>query len=396
MLETLDRIDWENLRAAPGSAREVPLLLRQLASPDLDVAQNAFEQLENLIHHQFTVYEATLYTVPFLIELLKAESVHAKGNLLELLYSISLSRHKDIRPPFITAPVRNTVDDILHERIYEAVRAGLSDYLPFLRDKSPQSRITAAKLLALFEEDAESLAPLLRSLLENESNIEVKIDLVQSLGRLLKRDQNLWKRENNGYKSLFADLVTTAGNNLVRFRAACTLAMLEETETSGDVVRLLMRAIAYPEMYATSFSTQIVVRSAAEALTYLGRARGIAALVTAFRAIADPMAAELMIEVLLSLAFPDKHVRISSRNQQRDKERHYKLRYTAELVDQLGEKDYSHRTFSTAQTAEEFDAEQRVVLTTIVDCDIVWAIDSNLLELYGLPTEREQLQILLK
>lgn len=73
MLEGLDQINWGELGHAYGSAEDLPDLLRQLASPDEQSRNNALYQLYGTIWHQGTVYQATAYAVPFLLELLQAD-----------------------------------------------------------------------------------------------------------------------------------------------------------------------------------------------------------------------------------------------------------------------------------------------------------------------------------
>jgi hypothetical protein len=75
MLENLDTIDWRNLQHAYGPATDVPDLIRALASHDEEVRQSAMYELYGTIWHQDTIYEATAYAVPFLIELLESDSV---------------------------------------------------------------------------------------------------------------------------------------------------------------------------------------------------------------------------------------------------------------------------------------------------------------------------------
>ncbi len=55
MLEGLDRVDSAWLRHAYGSARDVPGLLRNVASPDQDARDAALEDLWSRLCNQGTV-----------------------------------------------------------------------------------------------------------------------------------------------------------------------------------------------------------------------------------------------------------------------------------------------------------------------------------------------------
>src|SRR5262245_56982422 len=101
MLDALDQINWGQLSHAYGKATDVPALLRALSSDKKEVWDNALYQLYGNIWHQVTVYQATAYAVPFLIELLNAPSVVCKANILDLLQALAsgssyLDAHQDM------------------------------------------------------------------------------------------------------------------------------------------------------------------------------------------------------------------------------------------------------------------------------------------------------------
>jgi len=89
ILESLDKIDWASLSHAYGSAEDVPGLIRQRASTNPKEAEEAEGGLFGTIWHQGTVYEATAYAVPFLVELIERQMTHSREGLVLLLASIS-------------------------------------------------------------------------------------------------------------------------------------------------------------------------------------------------------------------------------------------------------------------------------------------------------------------
>ena len=86
-MKELDDIPWAQLTHAYGSAGDVPDLLRSLrtASPDLSGDESPLWQLFGNIYHQGTVYEATSYAVPFLIEPAADPETPDRNGILELL-----------------------------------------------------------------------------------------------------------------------------------------------------------------------------------------------------------------------------------------------------------------------------------------------------------------------
>jgi hypothetical protein len=101
MLDALDQVPWDQLEHAYGAASDVPTHIRALASPDSNVRYQAYDQLWSSIIHQGTVYSATAYAVPFLIELLETPDVPEKPVLLTLLTHLAcgnsyLYAHQDL------------------------------------------------------------------------------------------------------------------------------------------------------------------------------------------------------------------------------------------------------------------------------------------------------------
>jgi hypothetical protein len=84
VLDGLDTIAWDRLTHAYGAAIDVPEFLRRLAVGNGE----ALGELFGTIWHQGTVYDATAYAVPFLIELLDVEGVDI-GGVLALLGCIA-------------------------------------------------------------------------------------------------------------------------------------------------------------------------------------------------------------------------------------------------------------------------------------------------------------------
>lgn len=87
MLEKLDDIDWSKISHAYGPAADVPAQLRALAFGDQQQRQRALWELHSNIWHQQTVYEASSFAVPFLIELVQNKI--AEESILSLIALIA-------------------------------------------------------------------------------------------------------------------------------------------------------------------------------------------------------------------------------------------------------------------------------------------------------------------
>lgn len=188
MLEGLAGIDWGSLNHAYGAAADVPDLLRALASPERKVRSRALYGLYGNIWHQGTVYEATAYAVPFLIELLREAMVQDKAEILGLLQAISrgssyLEVHQDLewyRKERRTAAFQEQLrqEVIWVRKASEAVSAGIPAYRALLAAPSLKLRIWSAYVLANCAERFREVASALRARLRGERHPLARASLV--------------------------------------------------------------------------------------------------------------------------------------------------------------------------------------------------------------------------
>ncbi len=92
MLENLDIEYLGTLQHAYGYATDVPAQLNDIQSASKEVREKAYYELFSNIYHQGTVYEATVYVLPFLIEMFNDPSMtdaNGKGDLASLIAAIA-------------------------------------------------------------------------------------------------------------------------------------------------------------------------------------------------------------------------------------------------------------------------------------------------------------------
>jgi hypothetical protein len=162
MFEKLNDVNWNGLGHAYGSAADVPGLLRKLASSDKDDRKKAIYELYGNIWHQGTVYEATAHAVPFLIELVDADRVQDKHEILLLLAHLAKGNsYKDVHrhlplydklfaEEMATAKWQAELQQELSwvRNANEAVMKGKPTYLRLLAAEQPSVRDAAGYLLA--------------------------------------------------------------------------------------------------------------------------------------------------------------------------------------------------------------------------------------------------------
>src|SRR5215472_13254108 len=143
MLDRLDEIPWKRLTHAHGAAGDVPGLLRNLRTAPAEVwdEQSPLWHLAGTIWHQGSVYEATAYAVPFLIELAADPQVPDRQGILQLLAVIAtggsyLDRHADLivhKPDFAQCRARELE---WVEAAHDAVARGVAVFLAVTQEET--------------------------------------------------------------------------------------------------------------------------------------------------------------------------------------------------------------------------------------------------------------------
>ncbi|WP_433063030.1 hypothetical protein [Dactylosporangium sp. CS-033363] len=129
MTEGWDHIDWAQHDGAFGPAREAPEIFRAIASGGAEAAAEGRFAFYESLHHQGSVYPATVVAVPLLVELAMRPGVHGRDDLLS-----TIGRLGD--------PERSYGD--VQPEVRAAVAAQSERLRPALDDPDPQVRAAAA------------------------------------------------------------------------------------------------------------------------------------------------------------------------------------------------------------------------------------------------------------
>ena len=252
MLEELASINWNDLSHAYGSAEDVPHLLRDLTSPDEQLRGRALGTLYTNIYHQGTVYQASAYAVPFLLELLREETVPERGELLILLAHLaqgntyhrqhwhfySEERKQD---PVLLAQLEEGIFWV--EQTYEAVSAGLPLYCSLLEDPAPQLCMAVLRVLGSLSRQASQIVSLLVERFSAERDQRVQACLLFTLGALLARQEEAspaaWHLLEQG--------LDEGQTDVVRFAAARALVWMRRPEVPTRAYDFLLERIQYPD-----------------------------------------------------------------------------------------------------------------------------------------------------
>lgn len=178
----LEAIDWQNLTHAYGAAIDVPHLLLDLTEEDADIREEAIQEFHSNIWHQGTVYEASAYAVPFLIELLEMELETEKPEILSLLSLLATgSSYHEVHSPLDLAESKDPEarQELIDQELAwvrasrSAVCAGTPTFVRLLADPEAETRAAAAYLLGIAAESPAKNLQILKELYDSEEPEEV-------------------------------------------------------------------------------------------------------------------------------------------------------------------------------------------------------------------------------
>jgi hypothetical protein len=219
MLENLDRVNWKRARHAYGSAKDVPGLLRGLASEDESVRGDALYQLYGNIFHQGTRSEAAALAVPFLFELVLDPATRDRENLVFFLVALAFGYESEFLPFCLTPAEEPQRWGPRARAAYDAVAEGVASLAPLLRDTEPL-RLAAAYALGHFPKHAAETAGDVRTAYEASTDETTRATLLIALAMV-----SLHAADKGDAVSLFRR-IHGGDNAILRASAAAGLALL--------------------------------------------------------------------------------------------------------------------------------------------------------------------------
>lgn len=399
-LAGLDDIRWHDLRHAYGPASEVPNLLRMLTSEDEEVRHSAWEDLYSCLCHQGDIYQATVQAVPFLLRLLDAPSLPGKYDLLVFLEAVAsgtpwLTEDHPWMEETLASEGRDFQAEIEEaqldaEAARAAVRDGLGTYLDCLQDSSAPVRQRAFALLCAFPECGDDVLPTLLNTLEGEPYPTARAHMVHHLGLFLASSPASADRAAG--VDLFIHSLRPVEDRRLRFAAAVALANLEGDSVPPEAITILEEAVVEPRGLRPSSSgrsdepaylLELAVESACQALSCLSVEHRIPILVRLLERIAMPAHAHRVAVLLLDSTFLGRgRTLLFSGTPGATDEVVY---YTSGPPTAAGATD--ERIYPKAGQPQDptgLTPIQKQVLEAVLECQPLWRIRSNLLELYGL------------
>ena len=214
MLENLDKVAWGEFQHAYGAASDVPILLRKLATGEDSLERESpLWQLFGNIWHQGTVYEATSYAVPFLVELAAGNATPDRPGILALLGAIAQG-HSGRYADKCRAAILAVYDKL------ESIAA--VDYT--------ELALGAAHVMAQFPEHSEKVGAIVFRALEMELSEEQRAGYTLLLGQV-------GNRSNESVQMLLSALC--GESKVIRLVATAAFAMLNVRELPPDAIEII-------------------------------------------------------------------------------------------------------------------------------------------------------------
>ncbi|RST11608.1 HEAT repeat domain-containing protein [Streptomyces sp. WAC05374] len=233
MFTGIDEVDWASLGHAYGPADDVPDLLRGLASPDPVEREVALDGMYGAVHHQGDVYDSTLACIPFLLELVAEPEVQDRGCVIELLTSIGgIDLDGDDELEELDPDDEEFEDAANYAMAAAAVAAGADVFLGLVGDDDREVRMAAPGALASLHGDPARVLALLRERLTVETDTEVRLALVEAVGRIALRYESL----RDEITDWLGWLMGAAQDPALRLAALAQLARCAPARLPRDVV----------------------------------------------------------------------------------------------------------------------------------------------------------------
>ncbi len=243
---SLDEVPWSALHHAYGTAEDVPRQLRKLRVAS--TCGDALHELFGNIWHQGTVYEATSFAVPFLVELAIDESTPNPVGILNLLEAIAHgSSYLDVHEPFFremkveafgdpgTPKYENARDQelVCVEKSRSAVLAAFDEFLNLAKRPGDIAYAAIAVLVRLNTRQQQVLA-IISDLRATESRDLYRAGLLILLGHLAIIDDSIMKTLNESAAS---------GEQLERLAAGLAACRFTKDDLSGPLRNAIVEAL---------------------------------------------------------------------------------------------------------------------------------------------------------
>ena len=242
----LDNVDWGAMRHAYGPAVEVPDLVRGLVHKDPAVRESALDSMYGAVHHQGSVYDSTVASIPFLLRAAGNPDLPGRDAIVELLASIGGADNDESG---------DVPEHEHHRRASEAVADASPMFLELLVDADPAVRRAACRALLVCRSEIAHVVTVLQGRMLVEADADVQAEMVRAIGAFSRR-VTAGKLSGVDADSLATWLATMAADHPslpLRLTALTELSRCAPDALPADTVATALELLS--TVYATGTAT---------------------------------------------------------------------------------------------------------------------------------------------
>jgi hypothetical protein len=248
MLDGLDKVPWENLSHAYGTATNIPDRIRAIVSSRGARQEAAIDEFGNDICHQGSSYSATAPCIPFICAIINNPRMPRRDQLVSLLLTIAIGLDRDMLYDGIrltdylarlereaanwpaSRPRPTSWGPFVCLETYFGVQRAVGGLIGRLHDKNRLVRIHTTYLLAWFPSKRRTTLPLLRTAMTSAKRWDELANSILCVGLL--EWQAALKRTSH------AVVHTMLGHRReeVRYAAAIYLSWHKPTDEVKDIL----------------------------------------------------------------------------------------------------------------------------------------------------------------
>ncbi|MGV9456606.1 HEAT repeat domain-containing protein [Streptomyces sp. NPDC003635] len=246
MINNLESIDWASMGHAYGPAGDVPQWLRDMASPDAEVREQAFSSFYSAAHHQGDVYPCTVASLPFLFAMADTPSTPNRASVVALIVNIGREAVNRDEPGAVWIGPDGE-ESTAYQDAAAFIRRRGEAFIGYARNADSQVRRAAIAGLGLFLDDAERAAGALRDRLTVEDGITERLLVVRTMGDLALRLPAARVPAREWFDLLADGMAVDADVRLAALvqRARCVPESIDDT-TVPTAIGLLRRITPIP------------------------------------------------------------------------------------------------------------------------------------------------------
>ncbi len=385
MLSGLNDVPWAHIQTAFGTAEEVPQLLTDLLSGDVQVQQAAMETLSEKVNHQGSVYEVSAYVVPFFVQILVSKVRMDRVALVEMLYSWT----RIVRTPY---PAEDSA--ATHQHMLQALRKAAPDLLRLLADRTRSIQRMGFMMLALLPTDHSDVAPALIAFLKKQKNNGFLKDLFGEIAFYARVGIHPNLAVVPSLLEQCRTYLASDQPSILHVEAAFVVIYLSQTRFTEDTQRFLENVMRDSISYKLDGQE---IEEICDLLAGLPRQEFVPFCMRVLPSVNIPYNAHvigrLLLDGLLKDVIPVRRwnplpmphlARPRAEITTEDI-----LRPMRDTVLQVGRyyEPASHKV-----KAPDLTGEQRQMFHLLLQTEPFWKVPTNLLEHYGLPADRQSLQ----